>query len=643
MKFCTIGFIAVSFLFNSACKANKRSLESDLLDTSAPRQAGFAPGTHYALKSSIRNLFESIRMVQSGVEDGAYVYTVTEMNFSGFENNLNGVTGSILLNLSVDASKSQAVTRRVDAGVNLSFSGQAKVLVDVMFSGSNVSVVYRGIEWTMPLTHRINTWTNARLLRGVVHRKAMEAAAAAVPETKRTIAQKVDQELRSGISSQTANFQNHFAEIAMAMNDVPGALPKLTSDRAGAYFQHHIGVRNPGAVKNPPNTPSEVEAGFLFHQDMFSVLLGNSLAGKKIDVKDLAPAVCRSFSRSLFKFCKSGNASLPVDISLTFPKSDAVKFEFESNSITLTMRATIGASTNDQTYTYLRSMAANVVESFQLQGGPADIVAENTVSSTPGTEVQINESSGALEKVSHVTPEVEIKIVYKLETRRFLLSTVDAKIVTPNDKGGFLTRHQLYRDGMVAMLKKKIGESLPAAIEVPAAPTYASSNQKVHNMGGSLVVMKTQHFGIKDNWLYAYFSYCSASDTQTSLGINMRSIKDASDISRLLVSNVSAGTPSSKAKVLEFKSLKEDEEVEVDYRPAPGLMVGDVIYSVDKIDQLVASPEIFSGTLAGKSLTPNSKVTLKVGRKETLEGLDKPVWMIIEFEVQLRPVCRSAS
>jgi len=34
---------------------------------------------------------------------------------------------------------------------------------------------------------------------------------------------------------------------------------------------------------------------------------------------------------------------------------------------------------------------------------------------------------------------------------------------------------------------------------------------------------------------------------------------------------------------------------------------------------------------------------MKIGRREALEGLDKPVWMLIDFEVQLRKVCSRAS
>src|SRR5690606_1422639 len=203
------------------------------------------------------------------VQDGTHVYTVSRINFASFENNPNGVSASLLLDLSVDASKSQSVTRRVGAGVNISFSGQAKVYVQITHGKEMVDINYVGLEWTRPLTHRINTWTNARLLRGVVLSKAQQAAMAAVPGAKQRIKATINQELRNGIAQQKAAFRQYFIEIARSMRDVPGAVPKLASDRAGAYFQHHIKFKNPSLIQNPPHTPPEADSGLLFHQETF--------------------------------------------------------------------------------------------------------------------------------------------------------------------------------------------------------------------------------------------------------------------------------------------------------------------------------------------------------------------------------------
>ncbi len=617
----------------SGCKSRSGVEASNLKDTSAPRIVGQAPGTHYALKSGIRRLFDSIRLVQSGVEDGAYVYTVTDFSFSQFESNLNGVTGSILMNLSIDASKGQAVTARVNAGVNLSFQGQARVLVDVIYHGNTIKVSYRGMQWTQPLTHRINTWTNARLLRGLVHAKAREAALAAVPETKRSIIQKLDHELRTGIASQTASFERYFSEISRSMEDVPGATPKLTSDSSGAYFQHHIALRQGGVVKNPPHTPHDVDAGFLFHQDTFSTLMAQSLDGNTFKIEDLGQAICKSFSKSLYKFCVSEKKSSPIDLSIKFADKDAAKFVFIDNMVSLTLTSQIKVSTNDQTSSYLKDLVAK---------SGMSLIED---SKEPGTSVQSDAKTNQITAIDHLTPEIQIKVDYRLGNRRFERDRVVVNVITANDEGGFLTRQTLYRQGLVKFLELKIAEVLPLTIDVPAVPSYASNNSDVKNVGGSLVIMRKEHFGIKDNWLYSYFSYCSAADTQTSLGINMRSILDSEKNPRLKVTNVSLGTPAAKAAVIGFKSQgsQSQEQVNVDYQPAPGLRIDDVIYSVDDSDALVASPEVFSGSLAGKSLTTDSKVNLKVGRFETLQGLDEPVWMMIDVQVTLRKVCRTAN
>ena len=194
-------------------------------------------------------------------------------------------------------------------------------------------------------------------------------------------------------------------------------------------------------------------------------------------------------------------------------------------------------------------------------------------------------------------------------------------------------------------LKEKMAQSLPLSINVPAVPTYASHSNDVQKIGGSMVVLRREHFGIRDNWLYTYFSYYSAGDTQTALGINLRSILDSEKTPRLRVTAVTSGAPASKAAVTSFvpQGLAENSDVKVDYRPAPGLRTEDIIYSVDQSDALVVSPEIFSGSLAGKSLSSDSKVILKVGRFEVLEGLDKPVWMMLDMEVTLRKVCKTST
>jgi hypothetical protein len=616
----------------AGCKSRSSGEASSLKDTSAPRFVGQAPGTHYALKSGIRRLFDSIRLVQSGVEDGAYVYTVTDFSFSQFENNLNGVTGSILMNLSIDASKGQAVTARVNAGVNLSFHGQAKVLVDITYHGNTIKVSYRGMQWTQPLTHRINTWTNARLLRGVVHAKAREAALAAVPQTKRSIIEKLDQELRTGIASQSANFERYFLEISRSMQDVPGATPKLTSDQSGAYFQHHIALRQGSVVKNPPHTPADADAGFLFHQDTFTSLLAQSLDGNTIKIEDLGQAICKSFSKSLYKFCASEKKMTPIDLSVKFANKDAAKFLFNDGILSLKLTSQARVSTNDQTSSYLQGLVAKAAMNLTQD------------SEQPGTVVQNDEATNQISAVSHLTPDIEIKVDYRLGNRRFERGLISVNIVSALDEGGYLTRQTLYRQGLIKFLELKIAEALPLTIDVPAVPSYASSNADVKNVGGSLVVMRKEHFGIKDNWLFSYFSYCNAGDTQTALGINMRSIEDSEKHPRLKVTSVGNSTPAGKAAVIGFKShsAEDQNQVSVDYQPAPGLRINDVIYSVDGSDALVASPEVFSGSLAGKSLTSDGKVVLKVGRFETLQGLDAPVWMMIDLQVTLRKVCLTA-
>jgi hypothetical protein len=626
--------LIIAILFMSdvlvGCKQRVSGQLSNVKDTSAPRLSGQAPVTHYALKSGVRRLFDSIRLVQSGVEDGAYVYTVTDFRFSQFEHNINGVSASILLNLSIDASKSQAVTRRVDAGVNLSFTGQAKVLVDVTYQGQTISVNYRGLQWTQPLTHRINTWTNARLLRGLVLSKATEAANAAVPETKRSIIQKLDQELRNGIATQSANFERYFSDISLAMQDVPGAIPRLTSDASGAYFQHHIAVKNPSVVKNPPMTPQDVDAGFLFHEETFSTLLARTLDGKTIKIEDVGVSICKAFSQSLFKFCVSEKKAAAIDVSVKFSERESAVFNFNDGLVVLNLKASALLSTNVEASQYLEKIAE------------AAGITSNATSQEPGTSLETTEKDAT---VKHLTPEFEVKVSYKLGNRSFDRADLDVKIVTPNDQGGYLTKHSLYREGLVLFLKEKMAQSLPLSINVPAVPTYASHSNDVQKIGGSMVVLRREHFGIRDNWLYTYFSYCSAGDTQTALGINLRSILDSEKTPRLRVTAVTSGAPASKAAVTSFipQGLAANSDVKVDYRPAPGLRPEDIIYSVDQSDALVVSPEIFSGSLAGKSLSSDSKVILKVGRFEVLEGLDKPVWMMLDMEVTLRKVCKTST
>jgi hypothetical protein len=641
-----------------SCKQNFDEDNSGVLDVSAARSTGFAPGTHYALKSSIRRLVENIRMVNSGMEQGAYVYTVTNLNFSSFEHNTKGVTASLLLDLSVDASKGQAVTRRVNAGVNLTFHGQAKIFVTVTHSPMMVDVNYTGIQWTRPLTHRINTWTNARLLKGVIHKKAREQAMAAVPSTKAAIIQKVDQEIRNGIATQKAQFRQYFVEIARYMQDVPGAQPKLTSDRQGAYFQHHIKVDNAQAVKNPPNTPSDVDSGFLFHQETFTSLLKPNLAGKKIPIDDLGLAVCKSFSNSLFKLCSSEKKKSPIDIELNFDQDNPVNFAFQNNQIALDMNFSIKVASNDSTLASLKTFTG-LGESAQLRladasettgtsigsdaSEPPATGVESDASETPGTAIEKADTPEETPRITHLTPKVNVKVVFNAENRRFARQPVIAEITSSAEDGGFLTRQPFYRKALVATLQKKIADAIPETISIPAAPTYATTNAAASRVGGALVIMKPEHFGIRDNWLFSYFTHCAQNNTQTSLGINMRGTKDSEGTPRLWVTNVIGSSPATKAKVAGFKAFEKDADVNVDYKPAAGLMKDDIIYSVDGQDQLVTAPELFSGSLAGKSLTANGVVRLKVGRQETLEGLDKPVWMMIEYDVQLRKVCRTAT
>lgn len=615
--------IAIIITTMAGCKTLKTPDDSQLKDLSAPRQAGYAPGTHYALKSNIRRLFESIRLVQSSVQDGAYVYTVTELNFQQFTTNASGITAVMNLDVSVDASKSQALPLWASAGVDLSFRGRAQAVIDIINQNGRIVVAYRGTSWPMPLTAHINTWTNARIARGMVHSKARQQAQAAVPSTKAQIERTVDKELRTSIAQQSGDLQGYFQMIAEAMYDVPGAIPKLTSDSAGAYFQHHIPVVQGANVQNPPSTPSDVDAGFLFHQDTFTSLLGKNLSGKKIPLENIGTEVCESFSKTPFKFCVTGKPKVPVDLALTFDTKKPVTFTFDKNAIVLTLRAKAHVATNEETRKAVESWTSQI-----MNRPAADSTSDSAAADGP--------------RIEAVSPQIEVRVEYTAGNRSFTRKDAKAKITSPDSELGFLLSNKMFQEGLIRILEAKLTESLPAVIDVPAAPSYASDNRTIRSLDAALVVMRKEHFGISQNWLYTYWTYCSQQDVQTSLGINMREINDSGGIPRLIVTSVEGYSPAAKSVATGVGTVKK-EDIEVNYRPGPGLVKGDIIYSIDGNDQIVGSPELFSATLAGKSLTPNRKVRLNVGRKVKLEGLDAPVWLMLDFETSLRKVCRKAS
>lgn len=580
------------------------------------------PATHYVLKDNLKRMISDMKIVQSGVEDGAHIYTVTKLKVDGFEPSQSGIKFAALLDVSVDAKKGQYIALGASGGANLSFQGQAKIVFHIVKSGNSIDLVYQGISWPKELTHYVSVWTNAVIARRAVLNGARTEAAKSIEPSKAKIRETISKEIQNNLLAQKANLRLYFDQIAQAMNDVPSATPKFYSEQGAAYFQHLLATKQGKRFSAPPQAPQTVDTGFSFNENFFSYLLNRNLAGKTLSISQLQVEICKSFTNFYYKLCEPKPVENAMAAALVFDPIEPSQFSFNDNRIQMTIRAQIKISQKE-------------VADFSKNTGNAGTGIDMAKEGTP--------------TLSHSTPQVIIRVAYVRDNRQFVRETVDVNLQDANEGDGAMTKSEIYRTALKMLLQRQFSSAVPSWLSVPAVPAYVTSDSRIQNFGGSFVIMDPEHFSAHNGWINAYYSYCEKPQTQVSMGIFMRSGQSTDGKAVLNVTGLHNNSPATKAQVVQFSPGKDqNNEIIADYKPSVGIQNGDVIFLVDESREALSSPELFGSFIAGRSLIPNrSEVLVKVKRQVQLENPEKgkaPVQAELEitYKIQLQKVCKTS-
>lgn len=615
------GFICFC-IFLIGCKYSPHGEETlSAVKSESSRQNDFVPVTHYSLRDQLKDQISSMSFIDSQMRSGTHIYSTTIVSVGGIEKSQTGIRFSALLDVNVRGSKSQYIMLGASGGATVRFKGRAKAIFKMSLETGKLSLRYEGLRWLKPLTHQISTWTNARIAVAKVHSTAREKASQTISSSKVEIQRTLDQQLRGAVDEQRESLSSYFAKIEQSMHDVPQTTPHIFSDSNEVYFQHLIQNRSGRSLSQPPQTPKEVDSGLSFNEKIFSQQLNRSLKGKTVNSEELRSLICQSFSRFYYKLCESKSVKQGVQLKFVFDNDSPTQFKFIDDKIIVAIKSRVQISVGD-----IKSSIQDPDEKS-------------------GTDFKYGSEQSS---VKHLTPAVRISTIFTKNNRSFERTQVEVSL-DPSEAGdGLLTQSNFYRDAFRRLVEYQFKQTVPSWFVVPGAPAYISSHSKVQSLGGAFVVMQPQHFTAQNGWLSSFFTYCSGSETQTALGVRMRSEQTSQNTSYIRVTGLHKRTPALKAEVINFTRGKSAQGLEIaDYEPDPGLKVGDLIYSVDGSSAAVQSAEAFGAYLAGRSLLPHRhKIVLRVGRYETFPQPDGDgevkAWMFVDYEVELQKVCRRA-
>ncbi len=608
---------ATSLLLLIGCKSN---LTSDT-QLQAYQSGTSQSGLDVAIRDNLRKLVGSLTDKKHSMEGGAYITTVSSASVGSLIESSSSLTIPVNLNINVSASSSQRIPLGASAGGNLYFNGTAQALIKLHSNGGKADVSLAGISWPKPLKGNARVWTNAKLARATVLRKAQEQANAMIPSSigkiKRQVESLFSEQMNSSIAQLRPTLRQFFADV----EEATGLSPQFWG-RDGIA---HVSAAIAGPSTSSPKMPSGKDIGVSVNQELLAKVVAKQISGKTQSPDELRLNICKSFKATQMEGCQARSSQKPIKMQMKFPE-DPAAFRFSDDRMLLNLTFKIIASTTSD-FGIMNSDDWSKIPTVNKSNAPLTV---------GGSKSDIERDASKKPKLTHITPYATVSVAYNKSTRKFDRDSISVTLEkTEDDNGVPQLLSEFYRGALITGIKKQFADIAPSWLGIPTIPVFLL---KPGSSETYLVKDPKNDFGARNGWLYSFYGQCNQSID--ALGISVETTPHSKGKNVLRVTSVRNGSPADVAEVVSYGQGYITGEPTADYKPGSGIMKGDIIYLVDKEYTYIRDANVFNTMINTRSTIPDKReVELKIGRYLKLPDMDEGIWIDTDFKVKLNATC----